>query len=357
MSTLTAERDFTSSMRQDDGIRKPFPALYEEGLGVVDVGSRGGIHPMFKEVAPLLEVVGFEPDAEEARRLQMAAVPRVKSWTHLPYGLGERDGCCTLHLCRCRGTSSFYVPNRAFLDRFPHAERFDVLRTEVVTVRSLDSLLEDPAVTMPRPVDFIKIDTQGFELNILRGARTTLTNHVVALEVEVEFARLYESQPVFREVDAFLAECGFRLFKLRRHEWVRRPYAHQPQASAGQVVFGDALYLRDPLDPEHRWTPRDAHQAEALVLVAILYDVHDLVLELLATPQFSELLAGDTIRAYVEKRARRLIHPWRRIHSGRDVVRTVMATLRRIGRVNPYPPTWARGDDNFYSPCEAGQAW
>ena len=304
---------------------------------------------MFKEVAPLLAVVGFEPDAEEARRLQREVVPPVKSWTQLPYGLGERDGCGTLHLCRSRGNSSFYIPNRTFLDRFPDAERFDVVRTEVVTVRSLDSLLEDLAVTMPRPIDFIKIDTQGFELNILRGAKATLINHVVGLQLEVGFARLYESQPVFREVDAFLTECGFRLFKLRRLEWVRRPCARQPATSAGQVIFGDALYLRDPLNPEYRWTPRDAHQAEALVLVALLYDVHDLVLELLATPQFSELLAGDAIRAYVEKRARRLIHPWRRIHSGWDIAKIVVDTLRRLGQINPYRSLWARGDDNFYS--------
>jgi FkbM family methyltransferase len=306
-------------------------------------------HAARQMVACLLHVVGFEPDAEEASRLQQEAVPPVKSWTHLPYGLGERDGCGTLHLCRDRGNSSFYRSNRAFLDRFPDAERFDVVGTEVVTVRSLDSLLEDPSVTMPGRVDFLKIDTQGFALDILRGAKATLINHVVALQVEVEFARLYESQPVFREVDAFLAECGFQLFKLRRLEWVRRPLARQPAASAGQVVFADAFYLRDPLNPEYRWTPRDAHQAEALVLVALLYDAHDLVLELLATPQFSELLAGDTIKAYVEKRTKRLLHPWRRIQNGRDVAKVIVDALRRLGRINPYRSLWARGDDNFYS--------
>jgi hypothetical protein len=46
-----------------------FHALAEQGLGILDVGARGGAHTALSEVAPLVNLVGFEPDPEECRRL------------------------------------------------------------------------------------------------------------------------------------------------------------------------------------------------------------------------------------------------------------------------------------------------
>lgn len=322
-----------------------FQGLRERGLGVIDVGARGGIHPLLGAVAPVLDVVGFEPDAQEGQRLRQEESGRssaFRSLAYLPWGLGETDGRQVLHVCRSPGASSFYEPNRTLLQRFPDPDRFEVVSTKSVPVRSLDSLMRDPAVRMPRSVDFIKIDTQGSELEILRGARQTLSDQVVAIEVEVEFTQLYDAQPVFRDVDAFLAASGFTLFKLRRQEWVRGRYAKRPQMSAGQLVFGDALYLRDPLDTHRCWIPRDGRQAEALILLSSLYDLHDVALELLSMPQFSTLLDAGRIRSYILQRSRKLCSFFERL-------RMVRATLSSTERFRRYPARWARGDSNFYS--------
>lgn len=353
MSTLTTERDVTSSTRQDGSFRKPFPVLHEEGLGVLDIGARGGVHAIFNGVAPLSEVVGFEPDAVECQRLTLQAQhgSRFKSLTYLPVALGEADGEDTLHLCRSPGASSFYQPNRALVDRFPDAQRYDVVDARRVPMRSLDSLRREPLIRLPRWIDFIKIDTQGSELRILRGGAETLRSQVVALEVEVEFASLYDGQPLFRDVDTFVASFGFSLFKLRRQEWVRRNYAARPSLSAGQLVFADALYLRDPLASPQAWIPKDAHQIEALILLATLFDLHDFALELLSTPQFAgQLEAAEPIRCWVERRSRQLQSFHQRLRAARAWYEAGRG-LRR------YAARWGRGDDNFYSLCEAGQAW
>lgn len=324
-----------------------FRQLREHGLGVLDVGARGGSPPLLRSVAPILNVVGFEPDADEGNRLQeqgSKGSPAFRSLSYLPWGLGETDGQHLLHLCRSPGGSSFYEPNHALLQRFPDADRFDVMTTRLVPVRSLDSLMRDPAVQMPKSIDWIKIDTQGSELDILRGAKQALADQVIAIEVEVEFAQLYESQPMFRDVDAWLAACGFTLFKLRRQEWVRCSYARQPQMSAGQLVFGDALYLKDPLDARRSWMPRDGRQAEALILLAVLYDLHDFARELLSMPQFSTLLDTEQIGRFVRRRSRKLTAFFERL-------RVVKATLSSTERFRRYPARWARGDDNFYSAC------
>ena len=306
---------------------------------------------MFKEVASFVVAAGFEPDTEECEYLQnnLKMSTPYRSLTFLPLALGKTDGQQMLYLCRSRGTSSLCRPNRSFLDRFPDASRFDIERTLRVPVRELDGLLKDPAaVHMPQRVDFMKIDTQGSELDILQGARETLRKQIVAVQVEVEFEKLYESQPLFRDIDLFLSECGFTLFKLRRVEWVRRNYERRSRLSAGQIVFGDALYLRDPLRTEHSWMPADSHQAEALVLIAILYDFHDFALEILSAPQIASILDADGIREYVINRDRKLARPWCHIHTIRDLLRWFRDGLYCL---HPHRPFWARGDDNFYSRC------
>ena len=75
-------------------LRRAFRELDATGLGVVDVGARGHVHPVFDEVAPLVDAVGFEPDAEERRRLNATAgaVSGYRSLGFLPFGLGREDG-------------------------------------------------------------------------------------------------------------------------------------------------------------------------------------------------------------------------------------------------------------------------
>jgi hypothetical protein len=153
----------------------------------------------------------------------------------------------------------------------------------------------------------------------------------------------------FREIDGYLAECGCTLFKLRRFEWVRQAFAARPEKSAGQLVFGDALYLRDPLAPGADWAPKDRHQAEALALMATLYDLHDFAWELVSAPAIAPVVDGETIRRYIAARCRRLGPRWRRIQAVRELAGAVRTAARRVLRFKHYEPTWSRGDEAFYS--------
>ncbi|MEN9230301.1 MAG: FkbM family methyltransferase [Thermostichus sp. DG02_5_bins_236] len=99
--------------------------------------------------------------------------------------------------------------------------------------------------------DFIKLDTEGSELDILRGAKQTLAS-TLGLSLEVLFHRCIRHQPSFSEVDHFLTEQGFRLFDLALYRHARRalplPPPKEGNTLLGQVLWAQALYLRDGVE-------------------------------------------------------------------------------------------------------------
>lgn len=104
-----------------------------------------------------------------------------------------------------------------------------------MTLRRMD------AVSGDFTPDVLKIDTQGTELDVLRGAGHLLDS-VLAVEMEVEFVPQYLGQALFSEVDQFMRQQGFTLRALRRSYW--RTKADHKHSYGGQIMHGDALYLR-----------------------------------------------------------------------------------------------------------------
>jgi hypothetical protein len=78
-----------------------------------------------------------------------------------------------------------------------------------VPVTTIDSYLHNRRLTH---IDLLKIDTQGFDLEVLRGATEMLRRRAVdTVLVEVLFAPLYKGQANFGEVERFMAEKGYGL--------------------------------------------------------------------------------------------------------------------------------------------------
>jgi FkbM family methyltransferase len=174
-----------------------------------------------------IEVILFEPDKRSYDQLKQKGFETYNS------ALGQKSEMRNLNLTRKPECSSFFVPNTDFLNRFPNKERWDIINTEEVKVKPLDSFDLD--------VDFIKLDTQGSELEILKGSVQTLKG-VLGLEVEVSFVEIYKNQPLFGEVNKFLSENGFEFFEFN----TEYRYGRQELNRKGQLAFADALFLRTP---------------------------------------------------------------------------------------------------------------
>jgi FkbM family methyltransferase len=249
--------------------------LREEPIVLVDAGARGGIPKRWRPVEPWLRVIGFEPDSRSLDDLEESARRRT-----LPKALASEPGSVTLHLTAEEGDSSVLTPNRPFVNRFPRADRFDVIETRTVSGDTLDNQLAEGGIDR---VDFIKLDTQGSELMILEGAEETLRHGVFGIEVEVELNPMYERQPLLSDVDRFLRPLGYELFDLELHRWKYRA-GEDLALTLGQVVWADALFLLDPDHTRRLVRQDDVRRAQSLARIlatCLLYNLGDYGLALL----------------------------------------------------------------------------
>jgi hypothetical protein len=100
-------------------------------------------------------------------------------------------------------------------------------------------------------MDFIKIDVQGYELEVLKGAENRL-NEVIGCELEVSFIEIYKRQPLFAEIDQFMRSRGFFLADLERFWWKRKEMPLEIQ-ERGTLAYGNAFYLKsEALAPSDR---------------------------------------------------------------------------------------------------------
>jgi FkbM family methyltransferase len=258
----------------------------DRDLFLVDVGARWGAHEQWKALTPRAKVLCFEPDQEEAARLTAQDEPNI---TYLPIALGATDGSvATLHMTSQPACSSLYAPVEALYRHYPALADIKPTRTVALPLRSLDAVLYEHAI---EHVDAIKLDTQGSELDILRGATTTLRTCAM-IDIEVEFNAIYEGQPLFCDVDRFMRDNGFVLWRLSDichyapSEDCAPPLkfvmAFSPpqtidchNARGGQLFWAQALYVRAeyPATSAARLSPTSAFKAAAVMASAGLWDL------------------------------------------------------------------------------------
>jgi len=214
--------------------------LRETPLIIVDIGASGGVDPRWSEFTSSYKGILFEPDPREYDILRKNSNSN-SNLIVLNAALSDSNKTVNFHLCKKQMVSSVYEPNFDFLNKFPDAERFEVEKIIEIDTDTLDNQLSKIDIAK---IDFIKLDTQGYELPILKGAQDTLLN-TIGLTIEIEFAPMYKDQPLFDEVDRFVRENGFDLIDLQRHYWERKGSVNTGNRK-GQLVYADALYFKSP---------------------------------------------------------------------------------------------------------------
>jgi FkbM family methyltransferase len=181
-----------------------------------DIGANAGNWTyVLSQMSPTLEhVVFFEPQSQYQEKLQSLPLPGV---TKVVYqcGLGEREDKLLIK----GGTSS-----ASFLDPekqnkyFPNSISQNQQDQEEVEIRILDAIYASDDLPIP---DVIKLDVQGFELEVLKGSMNLLKKSKY-LVIELSFRQFYREQPYLWEIIKLLEENKYIMvgkgFEWRYHE-------------------------------------------------------------------------------------------------------------------------------------------
>ena len=298
--------------------------LLHEHLAVLDVGVQGGENARWHALGDHLVLHGFDPLETVVQRLQSAN--RRPNVTYHSMALGNIDGTLELFINEADPySSSMYRHGESRFSR-----RAPSLQVRQVPVRTIDSLIDDG--TIPQP-DFVKIDVEGFEGDVLLGGARHLDG-LCGLEVESNFgiSCIYPKTHFGMMMSVALAHKLF-VFDL---EFNRVPTASFQEAlalqyfdavldqiSVGKPATLNVLFARDLIqETDHRElyeSPLPALNIDLLIkqmAIFELYGLNDLAIDL--GRRFATAL-GE--RLDIDKAVNLLTDPHCRVAGGRSAVR------------------------------------
>jgi len=196
---------------------------------ILDVGANEGHFGWdMRELGYKGRIISFEPMKDAFARLKTTAAGD-PAWQAVPLGLGDRDETRTIHVAANSQSSSLLPMLKAHSEAAPESA---YQSEESVTVRRLDGVLADYRI--PGDAIFLKIDTQGFEKQVLEGARAIL-GEVPLVQLECSLVPLYEGAMLMEEALGLMRSLGYDPVDLAP------TFYHQGN---GHLMQADLLFVR-----------------------------------------------------------------------------------------------------------------
>lgn len=174
-------------------------------------------------------IVSFEPLSQAFEHLQ-AAARGDRAWRVLNIALGSAQGTQRIHRAANSESSSLLDMLPLHLEAAPYSR---YTGDEAVRVETLDAIFDD--VCRGARHIFMKVDTQGYEAHVLRGATLSL-QHIDTLHIEMSLAPLYEGQVLFGDMYDDLTGQGFTLVGVE---------ANFGDARTGHLLQLDGVFRRE----------------------------------------------------------------------------------------------------------------
>ena len=199
---------------------------------IFDIGANAGqFGVLLRKIGFDGKIISFEP-LSDAREILLNISKNDPLWQiALQTAIGEENGEIEIQIAGNSQSSSVLDMLDTHVRAAPDSK---YIGKEKVALRTLDSIAPDYMDS--NSIAFIKIDTQGYETQVMNGAKK-LMSQIVGLQVEISLVPLYKGQCLFDEMLKKLKNDGFEL-------WSISSVLSDPNTA--QLLQVDATFFRTP---------------------------------------------------------------------------------------------------------------
>lgn len=197
---------------------------------ILDIGANQGQYgKQMRQLGYKGIIVSYEPMTLAFNLLKQAS-KMDQHWHAYQLGLGDLDKNLKINISQNSFSSSILDVMESHTDPFPDSS---VVDHEEITVKKLDSIFS--TIYKERDKIFMKIDTQGYEMLVLKGAKNSLSK-ISGVQLEMALTPLYQGEKTYKEIIEFMEDKGFHLYSVE-------PGLTHPQS--GKLLQMDGIFFKD----------------------------------------------------------------------------------------------------------------
>lgn len=197
---------------------------------ILDVGANTGQYATeLRKINFEGEIISFEPISSVFEILKKKLINDTKC-SFKNFALGDKNETKTINIAKNLASSSFFSRTKYFEEIANYTE---YVSEEKVEIKVLDSIFD--TLCNAKDVVFLKLDTQGYEKNILSGATASLKK-IKGIQIELALKPTYNEQPNFKEIFKIIEDAGFTLYSIEEGF---------EDENTGRLLEIDAVFFRE----------------------------------------------------------------------------------------------------------------
>jgi len=199
---------------------------------ILDIGANIGQYAIkMRNLGYTKKIISFEP-LNGAFEILKKTAKKDKNWIVNNYGLGDSDSTGVINISGSSDSSSILEMLPTLSDSAPGLK---YIGKQEIVIKKLDTIFN----SFVKSEDFVmlKIDTQGFEKNVIDGALQSL-KQIKVIQLEMSIVPLYKNEMLFKEMITYIENQGFQLYSLENGHYNRK---------TGQLLQVDGIFVNSTL--------------------------------------------------------------------------------------------------------------